>query len=899
MALAALALFATVFPVVGPPTLVADLGNLVDLPVNEVLASPSWTEVGGVVYFFHDDGIHGRELWRSDGSALGTFLLRDVCPGSCSGVVTGHSAILSLGSALGQVFFAGNDGVHGAELWRSDGTALGTRMVLDIRPGAAGSMPALPREIAGQLVFVANDGNHGSELWRSDGTAKGTYLLADLTPGPAGAVSDLEPGPAWLWAIAGSDPSQLWRVDGTPEGTYALGPAAVGAATIPGRRKLAALGQRAVVLADNGLWGSDGTPEGTEILQPDASLNRPLVEQGDRAYFLTGNGEERQLWRTDGTAAGTEQVGLDIAGPFSLTTSPPLFEIDDNHIVALGRADATGWELSSWTVGSPTPEVFDLWPGPIGSLDPLGLAYGRSAWRQTPAGLVFLADDGVRGPELWRSDGTLAGTEPLPELVPGPEGLDVVFHNATWKSTNGVGSVHLIHWSPTGGFLARSDGTTSGTRVVREIRSQTSAWPRDFPRGCASAVGNRLLVSTADLYSSTVGFAALAPQGGEVIPALIGELGALDSYCAPLGERVLALVREPASGTSRLWTTDGTVAGTQDLGEAGGGRNLVGRADDVVWFDGATVWRSDGSPGGAAPIGTLPAAADVAFATAAGRALFVGGSGSGLLRGDVLDPLPGLDSWVLPADLGGGLLTLGPNFGGLERAWMVVEGEPALVRPLAEGATYPSALGVFDFTAKIDVLASALDQERAVLAIGDGAHGAEPWITDGTQAGTELLVDLWPGPEGSAPRDFVQIAPGLAAFVATDESHGRELWITDGTTAGTQVIDLVPGPASSLPQELTAIDGVLFFSAWTEAHGREAWGSDGTPAGTARISDVAPGPKSSSPERFARAGRRLYFLATDHQIGFEWWSADVPAWAGIFADGFESGDLVPWSGVVP
>lgn len=898
MAFAALALCAAVASPAGVPALVADLGDEVDLPGSDIVASPSWTELDGVVYFFHDDGIHGRELWRSDGSALGTFLLRDVCPGSCSGVTAGHSAVLSLGAALGQVFFAGNDGVHGAELWRSDGTALGTRMVADIRPGAVGSMPALPREIAGQMVFVANDGIHGSEVWRSDGTAKGTYLLADVTPGPEGAVSDLEPGPGWIWAAVGGDSPQLWRIDGTAEGTFPLAPAALGAVTMPGRM-MAALGQRVVVLAGDGLWGSDGTPEGTTLLHPDARPTRPLVQQGDRAYFLIGNGDDRRLWRTDGTPAGTQELAFDVAGPFALSYLSPLVEVDETTIVALGRSDAAGSELASWVDGSPDPEVFDLWPGPTGSLDPLGLIYGRTAWRRTPAGLVFVADDGARGAELWRSDGSLAGTVPLPELVPGPEGLDVALRNATWRSTNGVGPVHLIHWSSTGGFLARSDGTAPGTRVVREIRSQTSAWPRDLHRGCTSAIGRRLLVSTADVYSSTVSFAALAVEGAEVIPGLLGEIVAFDTYCAPLGQRAAVLVRDPMSGVARWWITDATAAGTQDLGEVAGTGNVVARADDVVWLDGATVWRSDGSPGGATPVGTLPTAPDVAFPTASGDVLFAGSGGSGLLRGAVLDPLPALDSWVLPADLGSGVLTLAPNTGGPERVWMVVEGDPALVRPLAEGATYPSALGVFDFTATIEVLASALDPKRAVLAIGDADHGAEPWVTDGTPEGTELLLDLWPGPESSAPKDFVQLGEGVVAFAATDEIHGRELWFTDGTAAGTQVIDLVPGPASSLPQQLTAIDGVLLFSAWTEPHGREAWWSDGTPAGTVRISDVAPGPKSSSPERFARAGRRLYFLATDHQLGFEWWSADVPAWAGIFADGFESGDLGEWSGATP
>jgi ELWxxDGT repeat protein len=55
-------------------------------------------------------------------------------------------------------------------------------LVKDIFPGSSSSNPQSPTPMSGVLYFHADDGVHGDELWRSDGTAGGTYLLRDLDP---------------------------------------------------------------------------------------------------------------------------------------------------------------------------------------------------------------------------------------------------------------------------------------------------------------------------------------------------------------------------------------------------------------------------------------------------------------------------------------------------------------------------------------------------------------------------------------------------------------------------------------------------------------------------------------------------------------------------------------------
>ena len=144
----------------------------------------SLTNVDGTLFFVAESRRRGRELWRSDGTRAGTKLVRDIRPGKMD------SAPRELANFDGTLVFRADDGVHGAELWRSDGTRAGTKLVRDIRPGPVGSLgpvspyPSVATQAGGTLFFKADDGVHGFEPWRTDGTEAGTTLVRDIRPGP-------------------------------------------------------------------------------------------------------------------------------------------------------------------------------------------------------------------------------------------------------------------------------------------------------------------------------------------------------------------------------------------------------------------------------------------------------------------------------------------------------------------------------------------------------------------------------------------------------------------------------------------------------------------------------------------------------------------------------------------
>lgn len=114
--------------------------------------------------------------------------------------------------------------------------------------------------------------------------------------------------------------------------------------------------------------------------------------------------------------------------------------------------------------------------------------------------------------------------------------------------------------------------------------------------------------------------------------------------------------------------------------------------------------------------------------------------------------------------------------------------------------------------------------------IGTDTHGLGLWKSDGTEAGTVIVKDIYPGNASSLPDleqyplvELINI-DGILYFTAIDETHGLELWRSDGTEAGTQLVqDIYPGMANSSPLHLTAVNGVLFFAAEHEIYGQALW----------------------------------------------------------------------------
>ncbi len=171
--------------------------------------------VSGTLYFKANDGTHGNELWKSDGTPGGTSLVQDINPGS------GSSSPAYLTDVDGTLYFVASDGAHGLELWTSDGTPDGTSLVKDIWPGGGSSIPRYLTNVDGTLYFSAFASTSGFELWSSDGTEGGTNLVGDINPGTESSspnyLTNVD-GTLFLSADDGTHGTELWKAAASSAG---------------------------------------------------------------------------------------------------------------------------------------------------------------------------------------------------------------------------------------------------------------------------------------------------------------------------------------------------------------------------------------------------------------------------------------------------------------------------------------------------------------------------------------------------------------------------------------------------------------------------------------------------------------------------------------------------------
>ena len=897
-------------------------------------ALPESLVVGGLAYFRFDDDTHGHELWRSDGTALGTYLVRDLCPGSCGSRTWSVGLMAALGDEL---LFVANDGIHGLELWRTDGSALGTSLVMDLEPGYLSSTPYMLTSASGLVYFLARTQAQGAGLWRTDGTPKGTFKISPNPPTENFAPTALHATPdvLYLCNVIAAAGNGLWRSDGTLSGTQFVAPASCIQNAFGKQRSLATLpGGDLLFAGGNGasgveLWRSDGTPAGTvqvADLAPGAQSSWPagFARVGNDVVFSTATGlQGQELWRSDGTPLGTAPIALaDGAVP---AASQGVWEVVGDRYYFGASDSAHGAE--PWVLNGSTAErIVDLRPGPNPSLT-YSYPNGGALFAAANGGLVFSADDGVSGLEFWKSDGSAAGTQRISDIAPGNQPF---LFPAYWTfAPQPVLADRLLtieFQASTGTRLWRLDASGTAMEPVRTLDAQSSAFlpagrDRNSPiepglgRYCFAGLGEGLSFELgADpfpLYNFPQRFDLWRSDGSAsgTLLRLTGWAQTRAYICAALNGRLLfpggeeasrvLLAIEPHSGEEVIAASAPDSADADDF--------LVG--DGQAHFSlGPGIWRTAGS--------------------AATTSLVAEGVSSGSLRadpwtGEVL--LVSSDVWLTDpealsgairltnfetalnyvldaASLPGGIVLFGYDLSNGQELWFSdrTEDSAALLADIrpgpASGIVFPY---IFDlYVERLRRKFGAADA-YAVFAANNGIQGEELWVTDGTAVGTGLLKDIYPGEYPSTPRQFTRLGNRIV-FSAEDEEHGLELWVTDGTYPDTTLLkDVAPGFASSVPDDLVVRDGVLYFSAWSPNYGREAWKSDGTAAGTVRISDVAPGPLSSSPQRFARAGNRLYFSATDQIHGYELWAISDDGSIPLFLDGFENESTSRWSEVEP
>ncbi|HEX3128827.1 MAG TPA: ELWxxDGT repeat protein [Thermoanaerobaculia bacterium] len=886
------------------------------------------TGLGNRMVFLSGDHEYQLGLWATDGTPDGTRLLADLCP-PCEPALLGSTGTVA--------FYRVGQGYPNAQMqiWRTDGTPAGTFPVM-IGPGNP-----LPSSMNGGLLFfTACSAEQGCEVWLSDGTVAGTRPAGEIVPGPGnGDVRQIvSAGGRGDKAFVVSGTS-LWAADRS--GVRHLLDASKLRSLFADRGRAFFVAE---VDGEFEVWTSDGTAAGTRAVTSFGPKNpfgripfSRLVE--DRFYFAARPGKGNDLWSVGATReslrrltdfntpnANFQSVAKSGKRVLFVAQRPP-GSYEPKLWVNTGDARSTA-PLSGCPGGCPQAQS-DLAPvgqgrfvfkGSNGSGEALWVTDGTGAGTRLlkPTGryhdlaqytllgdrVLFEVTNEYETGELWLSDGTPAGTF---FLAPGGPNWS---HYWGWGgSLQAARTSRAVLFS---GFpdedapyqvLLTSDGSPGGLRELGRSEEGRSSFPQRL-----LALRDRLLVQTcaATPEGSTQELRVVQGTESTVLLSRTQQSSScggdpLAYRLAALDDRAAFLLNEYSEGTS-LWGTDGTPAGTAVLIPASPTSVTV----DVVPFGnrfaawvfvqtgtaqfGSQLWVSDGTPAGTSKLLDLPAGTEVYSLTGAGGRLYffdveLIGNNKYRMRPWVSD---GTAAGTHPLTAVNGI-TPDPAF--------TVEDGGVFFRFTPEGgrAEIWRSDGTTAGTGPFVTAASGMTDPQRMLAAGGrlyfqarraGSTGTKgpllPWVSDGTDAGTEVLAEAAfeePGDIFYQPWEALGFleAGGRVYFAAIDKAHGEELWATDGTPEGTALVkDIAPGPLSSSPRGMVAWNGRLWFRDRTIPQGMELWTSDGTAEGTRLVQDISEGPSWSTPREPTVAGDSLYFSAHDGEHGRELWVLPAP-----------------------
>jgi len=369
----------------------------------------------------------GTELWKTDGTEIGTVLVKNI--NQKTAFASSSPRFFTMYNNL--LYFKAEDGITGSQIWKTDGTEAGTVRVSNGNPGNANGLSVQDLMAAGNyMYFTGNNGSGDLELYKSDGTETGTVLVKDINPTGSSrpSVFTYFKGKVFFKANDGTNGEELWMSDGTDAGT--------------------------TMVKDF----NSGSAHGMSVHYSYANY------KGELYFTARGTGENSEVWKTNGTTAGTVKVSnLNANG----NSNPSGYFVHANtlYFIAIYGVD-----------GSNAYELFRT----DGTANGTQLTHNINKQANGDAGiqyltpfenkLIFTARNQEYGQELWALDNVLTQSEVVASVCD-----SLVLNNKTYKNSG----TYLQYLTNSAGYdsLININLFVYGKpTIIREMDSLSSSW---------------------------------------------------------------------------------------------------------------------------------------------------------------------------------------------------------------------------------------------------------------------------------------------------------------------------------------------------------------------------------------------------------------------------------------
>ena len=851
--------------------------------------------VGDTLYFGAHDGSTGYELWAHDTSNHSTWQVTDLNSGSghgYPGYSTGDAGETLVGDTL---YFAGNDGSTGRELWAHDTSNHSTWQVADIYSGSSSNPGTyMMLNVGDTLYFDAADGTYRHELWAHNTSNHSTWRVADIYSGAGNSL----PGQymngyvvgdtVYFSAEDGSGGTELWAHDTSNHSTWQITDILSGTGdSKPGEHLTIIVGDTLYFDASDGnynhaLWAHDTSNRSTWRVSDIAVSGHSYPETprrgagellvGDTLYFSATDGiTDHEWWAHDtsnhstwrvadiNSGAGTSNPGNYLEGLligdtmyFSAIDVSIGRELRAHRPLSIDYNTNTGGNVTTWAINASLPSGVSF-----GTNN--GTIYGTPTelWTQTSY-MVWANNSG--GSSVAYLNITVV--EELANIAYNPTSVTVVRgYNMANISANNTGGA-VVSWAisptlPSG--LSLDNGTIHG-RPLSNMSATTYTVYANNSGGSATATLTLIINEpTPNVDYSPDNYTMTNGTSYTITPTLLGQTGNISS--------IMGAGTASASGACTY------------------GNLLIFRTDDWrMWAFNTSLTASTSNP--------YVLATNVSFSSCTHRLVH-----NGTMYFQASTNSTGIELWKtdgtaagtsMVKDIVSGTSSSSPS------SFFVFNDEVHFSsRFTSSGVEIWKTNGTSSGTVKATNSACSHYNcdFHSVIEYNGSFYGGGHWNNNGREvlmynsSGLSLLVDLSPGQRFSIPRmtnpSAFLVHDGWLWFLTNgnpQSGNGNCLYRSNGTAAGTTQF-----VCDTSVYGLELFNDELYFSRSANGKGYELWKTDGTTSGTVMLTDIVAGSGSAvgpaSARLFTSSDDYLYFSVqtgtanTDHAI----WRTDGTA----------------------